>query len=38
MYLLILGEGNLGPNRFADTAKCKKGTTECEPLHGWGFR
>lgn len=33
-----LGEGNPGPNKFADTAKCKKGTTECEPLHGWGFR
>ncbi|XP_055376939.1 uncharacterized protein LOC129609094 [Condylostylus longicornis] len=32
------GEGNNGPNRFADTARCKKGTTECEPLHGWGFR
>lgn len=22
------GEGNKGPNRFADTAKCKKDTTE----------
>lgn len=32
------GEGNSGPNRFADTARCKKDTTECEPLHGWGFR
>uniref|UniRef100_A0A6M2DYF4 Putative g-protein coupled receptor n=1 Tax=Xenopsylla cheopis TaxID=163159 RepID=A0A6M2DYF4_XENCH len=32
------GEGNNGPNRFADTARCKKETTECEPLHGWGFR
>ncbi|XP_026682691.1 uncharacterized protein LOC103513782 [Diaphorina citri] len=32
------GEGNSGPNRFADTARCKKETTECEPLHGWGFR
>lgn len=32
------GLGNSGPNRFADTARCKKDTTECEPLHGWGFR
>jgi len=32
------GEGNEGPNRFADTAKCKKETTECEPLEGYGFR
>ncbi|XP_023016255.1 uncharacterized protein [Leptinotarsa decemlineata] len=32
------GEGNNGPNMFADTARCKKETTECEPLHGWGFR
>ncbi|KAK0092795.1 hypothetical protein PV326_000562 [Microctonus aethiopoides] len=32
------GLGNSGPNRYADTAKCKKDTTECEPLHGWGFR
>lgn len=32
------GEGNIGPNRFADTARCKKETTECEPIHGWGFR
>ena len=32
------GKGNEGPNRFADTAKCKKETTECEPLHGYGFR
>jgi len=31
-------QGNPGPNRFADTAKCKKGTTDCEPLHGYGFR
>ena len=23
-----LGEGNLGPNYFADTARCKKDTTE----------
>ena len=32
------GLGNDGPNRFKDTAKCKKETTECEPLHGYGFR
>ncbi|XP_063243657.1 uncharacterized protein LOC134542961 [Bacillus rossius redtenbacheri] len=32
------GKGNSGPNRFADTARCKKETTECEPLNGWGFR
>ncbi|EEB13934.1 conserved hypothetical protein [Pediculus humanus corporis] len=32
------GPGNDGPNRFADTARCKKETTECEPLNGWGFR
>jgi hypothetical protein len=31
-------EGNNGPNRFADTARCKKDTTECEPIHGWGYR
>ncbi|XP_066993827.2 uncharacterized protein [Anabrus simplex] len=32
------GEGNKGPNHFADTARCKKETTECEPIHGWGLR
>ncbi|OXU20878.1 hypothetical protein TSAR_014574 [Trichomalopsis sarcophagae] len=32
------GQGNAGPNRFANTARCKMETTECEPLHGWGFR
>lgn len=32
------GLGNDGPNKFADTAKCKKETTECEPLDGYGFR
>ncbi|XP_015589377.1 uncharacterized protein LOC107265002 [Cephus cinctus] len=32
------GNGNIGPNRFAGTARCKTDTTECEPLHGWGFR
>ncbi|XP_022919951.1 uncharacterized protein [Onthophagus taurus] len=30
--------GNDGPNKFANTARCKKETTECEPLDGWGFR
>jgi len=30
--------GNPGPNKFAGTAKCKISTTECEPLHGYGFR
>ncbi|KAL0275101.1 UNVERIFIED_CONTAM: hypothetical protein PYX00_003066 [Menopon gallinae] len=33
-----VSQGNDGPNRFADTAHCKKETTECEPIHGWGFR
>ncbi|XP_012232061.1 uncharacterized protein [Linepithema humile] len=32
------GQGNNGPNRFADTARCRIETTECEPIHGWGFR
>ena len=32
------GRGNDGPNRFAGTDKCKDDTTECEPLHGYGFR
>lgn len=32
------GEGNSGPNKFANTARCRKKTTECEPLDGWGFR
>lgn len=32
------GQGNSGPNKFADTARCKKETTECEPIHGWGLR
>ncbi|XP_060526856.1 uncharacterized protein LOC132702314 [Cylas formicarius] len=31
-------KGNDGPNKFADTARCKNETTECEPIHGWGFR
>lgn len=32
------GQGNDGENRFADTSRCRKDTTECEPLHGYGFR
>ncbi|XP_017776061.1 PREDICTED: uncharacterized protein LOC108562276 [Nicrophorus vespilloides] len=32
------GLGNSGPNRFANTARCKSETTECEPIHGWGLR
>ncbi|KAK9305101.1 hypothetical protein QLX08_003781 [Tetragonisca angustula] len=32
------GKGNSGPNKFVNTARCKTETTECEPLHGWGFR
>ena len=32
------GKGNSGPNRFANTTRCKRETTECEPLQGWGFR
>ncbi|CAG0879672.1 unnamed protein product [Cyprideis torosa] len=33
-----LGEGNQGPNFVAGTAKCEETTTECEPIHGYGFR
>jgi len=33
-----LGAGNPGPNRYAGTNKCKQESTECEPLHGYGFR
>ena len=33
-----IGEGNPGPNYFAGTARCKNATTECEPIHGFGFR
>lgn len=33
-----LGEGNPPPNKFAATDRCKHHTTECEPLHGYGFR
>lgn len=32
------GPGNDGDNIFADTARCKKETTMCEPLDGYGFR
>ncbi|XP_063371276.1 uncharacterized protein LOC134659537 [Cydia amplana] len=31
-------QGNDKPNRFKATARCKNETTECEPIHGWGFR
>ncbi|KAK9874683.1 hypothetical protein WA026_005503 [Henosepilachna vigintioctopunctata] len=30
--------GNDGANVFNNTARCKYETTECEPIHGWGFR
>ncbi|KAI1308698.1 putative G-protein coupled receptor [Halotydeus destructor] len=30
--------GNPAPNYFAGTARCKNATTECEPIHGYGFR
>lgn len=33
-----VGEGNPSPNYFAGTARCKNMTTECEPIHGFGFR
>lgn len=33
-----IGEGNPGPNYFAGTARCKNATTECDPIHGFGFR
>lgn len=33
-----IGEGNPAPNYFAGTARCKNATTECEPIHGFGFR
>lgn len=33
-----IGEGNPAPNFFAGTARCKNMTTECEPVHGYGFR
>lgn len=31
-------QGNDKPNMFASTDRCKEETTECEPIHGWGFR
>lgn len=38
----LSGSNQLTPNGngnfFADTAKCKKETTTCEPFHGFGFR
>ena len=33
-----LGQGNPGDNYFAGTARCKNQTTECQPIHGFGFR
>ncbi|KAJ8675045.1 hypothetical protein QAD02_010831 [Eretmocerus hayati] len=33
-----LGPGNNETNMFANTARCKSETTDCEPIHGWGFR
>ncbi|RWS10366.1 uncharacterized protein B4U79_07551 [Dinothrombium tinctorium] len=33
-----ISKGNPGPNYFAGTARCKNQTTECEPVHGYGFR
>lgn len=33
-----IGPGNPAPNYFAGTARCKNSTTECEPIHGFGFR
>lgn len=33
-----IGEGNPPPNWFANTARCHNETTECEPIHGYGFR
>lgn len=32
------GPGNPEPNKFAGTSRCKRDTTECEPIHGYGFR
>jgi hypothetical protein len=29
------GQGNSGPNRFADTARCKKETTEVSIVLEW---
>lgn len=33
-----MGDGNSESNYFSDTAKCKKDTTTCEPIHGYAFR
>lgn len=33
-----IGEGNPRPNAFAGTSRCRNETTECEPIHGYGFR
>lgn len=33
-----LSDGNVSPNIFADTSKCRKDTSTCEPIHGYGLR
>lgn len=33
-----IGEGNPAPNSYASTDRCRNDTTECEPIHGYGFR
>lgn len=33
-----IGDGNPPPNFFANTARCHNDTTDCEPIHGYGFR
>src|SRR6218665_3263177 len=33
-----IGEGNPYPNTYANTSRCHPKSTECEPLHGYGFR
>ena len=33
-----IGEGNPLPNRYSNTSRCHPYSTECEPLHGYGFR
>ena len=33
-----IGEGNPHPNLYSNTARCHERTTECEPIHGYGFR
>uniref|UniRef100_T1JXN6 GPR158/179 extracellular domain-containing protein n=2 Tax=Tetranychus urticae TaxID=32264 RepID=T1JXN6_TETUR len=33
-----IGPGNPRPNAFAGTSRCRNESTECEPIHGFGFR